>query len=333
MSRVFYDRDADLKHLDGKTVGIIGYGNQGRAQALNLRDSGVSVLVGGLEDTYLDMAREDGQEVSGIKETVQKSEIILMLIPDEVEPAVYAEHVRQNLREGTMLCFASGYNIHFQEIVPFEHVDVVLLAPRTLGLAVRETFTRGTGVPADVAVWRDHTGTAWPTLLALAKGIGCTRIGAFESSFREEVELDLFSKQALWPALFDCLLTGFEVRVERGYSPEAVALEFYASGEAADIFLEMATQGLFAQMRFHSLTSQYGVLSQYKGATGLGLRRRMEEVLAKIRDGSFAREWAQEAKAGYPTLKKLRQEAESHLLNATDQRIRKSLSWSLPKDG
>jgi ketol-acid reductoisomerase len=322
MNTIYRDQHADLKYLQNKVVAVIGYGNQGRAQALNLRDAGVSVVVGCMPDGYKEAAVRDGHEVMGIAEAVRKSDIVMVLIPDEVQTSVFVEQILAQLKRGMTLSFASGYNIHFGLVIPPKEVDVILLAPRTLGLAVRETYVAGTGVPADADVWQDYTRCAWQTLLALAKGIGCTRAGVFKSTFAEETELDLFSEQGLWPALLDCLLTAYEVLVEKGYSREAVVLELYASGEAADIFREMAKQGLFEQMKEHSPTSQYGVLSRRKDAAGSDMRRHMETALVKIRDGSFAREWAAEAASGYRTFEKLRQEARSHPINEADHSLR-----------
>jgi ketol-acid reductoisomerase len=325
MAIVYGDNDADLKHLNGKTVAVIGYGNQGRAQALNLRDAGVSVVVGNIMDSYRESALRDKQVVLNIDEAVRRAGAVIVLLPDEVQLRVYEESVAPNLRAGMTLCFASGYNIRFGIIVPPKDVDVVLLAPRTLGLAVRTTYAEGGGVPADVDVWQDYSGSAPQTLLALAKAIGCTRAGVLKSSFQEETDLDLFAEQALWPALLDCLLTAYEVLVEQGYSREAVVLELYGSGEAADIFRQMAKQGLFEQMKHHSPTSQYGVLSRRKGAAGSDLRQHMATALERIRDGSFAREWTAEAAAKYPTFERLRREAEAHPINEADQSVRKLL--------
>lgn len=325
MAVVYYDEHADLSHLRDKTVAVIGYGNQGRAQALNLRDSGVGVVVGCSPDSYRQTAIQDGWVAVDIDEAVKRSDIVLLLIPDEIQAQVYRASVEPHLGPGMVLCFASGYNIRFGFIVPPKEIDVVMLAPRTLGIEVRETYVAGTGVPADIDVWQDSSGDAWRVLLALAKGIGCTRVGAFKSSVAEEAELDLFSEQALWPALRDCLLISYELLVEKGYSREAVVLELYASGEAADIFRAMTRQGLFEQMKYHSLTSQYGVLSRRKGATGSDLRQRMEAALEKILDGSFAREWAAEAAAGYPNISRLRREAEAHSINEADLSVRRLL--------
>lgn len=322
MSTVFRDEDADLKYLENRTVAIVGYGNQGRAQALNLRDAGVHLVVGCKPDEYRALALEDGHEVLDIDKAAQRSDILMMLVPDEVQTSVYEQSIAPSLKPGMTLSFASGYNIRFGLIVPPKDIDVIMLAPRTLGLAVRETYTAGSGVPADGDVWQDSSGGAWRTLLALAKGIGCTRAGLFKSSFAEETELDLFSEQAVWPTIFDCVLTAYELLVEKGYSREAIVLELYGSGEAADIFREMAAQGIFEQMKSHSPTAQYGVLSRRKGAAGRDVKRQMETVLERIRDGSFAREWAAEATGNYETFEKLRQEAKSHPINEADRSVR-----------
>jgi ketol-acid reductoisomerase len=278
--KVFYERDADLSVLHGKTVAVIGYGNQGRAQSLNLRDSGVRVIVGNIDDEYAVTARQDGFAPLSIADAVKAGDIVMVIIPDEVQPQVYESFVGPHLRAGQTVSFASGYNIHFGLIVPPPDIDVIMVAPRTIGHQVRLAFEAGGGVNADIDVRQDYTGKAWPITLALTKGIGCTRAGAFHTSFSTETELDLFAEQALWPALFDCLLASYEVLIEQGYPKEAVALEIYASGEAADIFREMARQGIFEQMRYHSPTSQYGVLSRRKDATGSGelLRRRMRGI-------------------------------------------------------
>jgi len=325
MATVFHDQDANLEALKGKVVAIIGYGNQGRAQALNLRDSGVSLVVGCPPDTYRQQAIQDGQVALDVADAVNRSDIVLMLIPDEVQREVHRTSIEPHLRPGMLFSFASGYNIRFGCILPPRSVDVVLLAPRTLGMDVRDTFVQGSGVPADIDVWQDATGKAWPVLLALAKGIGCTRVGAFKSSFAEETELDLFAEQALWPALLDCLLTAYELLVEKGYSREAVALELYASGEAADIFRAMAMEGLFEQMARHSPTSQYGSLSRRNGAAGHDLRKRMESALEHIRSGGFAREWAAEAAAGYPKFHQLRRDAQAHQICEAAKEVRRLL--------
>jgi ketol-acid reductoisomerase len=319
MSTVYQDKDASVEHLKGKTVAFVGYGNQGRPQALNLRDSGVKVVIGCIPDSYSEVAKQDGQTVLGIDEAVQQGDIVVIVIPDEVQPEVYQAAIGKHLRPGTTLCFPSGYCIHYKQITPPKDVDVVMLAPRLMGIAVRETFLQGRGVSADAAVEQDASGHAWQTVLALAKGMGCTRAGVFKSSFAEETEIDLFCEEALWPAILECLITAFEVLVDNGHAPEDVAFELYASGEAAHSFREMAAQGIAGQLKHHSLTSQYGQLSRRKGATGKELRGRMETALKAIRDGSFAKEWSQEAANGYPVLDRLRRELAAHPISEADR--------------
>jgi|SRR5579871_172232 len=327
---VFYEQDASLEPLKGRTVAVIGYGNQGRAQALNLRDSGVSVVVGNVEDAYAERARQDQFQTLAIPEAVRQGDIIMILIPDEVQPQVYETFIAPHLRESATLSFASGYNIHFGLIRPPEGSDAIMVAPRTIGREVRASFERGSGVNADVDVWRDASGRAWPVTLALAKGIGCTRAGAFKTTVAVESELDLFSEQALWPAIIDCLITAYEVLVSHGYPEEAVALELYASGEPADIFRAMAQTGIFKQMMFHSPTAQYGVMSRRKDAVGSNdqLRRRMESALAHIRNGGFAGEWTTEQRDGYPNFNRLRGELLQHPLNQADSLVRRLLGNS-----
>ena len=238
--KVFYEKDADLAALAGKTISIIGYGNQGRAQALNLRDSNLTVIVGNIDDPYKETAIEDGFAPLSIEEAVRAGDIVMILIPDEVQPKVYKESIEHLLAAGKTLSFASGYNIRFGLITPPKDINVIMMAPRTIGHQVRVAFENGGGVNADVDVWQEVNDSAWPITLALAKGVGCTRAGAFHTSFVTETDLDLFSEQGLWPAFFECLITSYDLLVEKGYPPEAVALELYASAEAADIFLAMA---------------------------------------------------------------------------------------------
>ncbi len=332
--KVYYEQDASLDPLRGKAICVVGYGNQGRAQALNLRDSGMTVVVGNVDDAYAETARRDNFKTLGIAEAVETADLVIVLIPDELQPAVYETSIGPHLRSGATLSFASGYNIHFGLIKPRRDVDVIMMAPRTIGREVREAFERGSGVNADVDVWQDATGNGWPVTLALAKAVGCTRAGAFHTSFAVEVELDLFSEQALWPALIDCLLTAYEVLISHGYPKEAVALELYASGEPADIFRAMARHGIFDQMMFHSPTAQYGVLSRRKDAVGSSeqLRLRMETALEHIRNGEFAREWTAEQSVGYPNFSRLRSALLEHPLQQTDGEVRTLLNHRVPNN-
>ena len=322
----YYDPDASLEILRNKTLGIIGYGNQGRAQALNLRDSGLDVIVGSLRDESAGQAEKDGFVVRSVAEVAERADVMALLIPDEVQREVYHDVIITRLRGGQTLDFAHGYNIHFGLIAPPANVDVIMVAPRMIGTEVRESFVDGRGTPAFIAVGQDASGHALETALAWARGIGATRAGAFKTTFAQETDLDLFQEQAVWPLLFRTWTTAFECLVENGFPPEMVALEMYGSGEAAEIFREMARVGFFKQTRFHSQTSQYGTLSR-AGAVPFGkeIRDLMDNALAAIRDGRFDAEWRSEQAAGYPVFKKLRAQADSHPINQAEEEMRRLL--------
>ena len=260
--KMLRDDDADLSFVLDKTVAIIGYGNQGRAQSLNLRDSGITVVIGAIRDQTAQAAEKDGFEVLPIADAVARGDAIALLIPDEIQPKVYEEHIVGNLRAGNLLDFAHGYNIHFGLIEPPKDVDVVMVAPRMLGEHVRASYEEGRGAPAYIAVAQDATGHARDIALAMAKGIGATRAGVLETSFAHETELDLFTEQATWPLIIRNLILSYETLVEAGFPPEMVALELYGSGEASEVFRQMARRGIFGQMQLHSQTSQYGTLSR-----------------------------------------------------------------------
>lgn len=324
--QAYYDSDASLEALRDKSLGIIGYGNQGRAQALNLRDSGLRIEIGGLRDETARQAEADGFKVHSVAEAAERSDVLALLIPDEVQRQVYEEVISKKLRPGQTLDFAHGYNIHFRLIVPPPDVDVIMVAPRMIGTMVRESFAAGKGAPAFVAVDQDATGHALEMALAWARGIGATRAGVLKTTFARETELDLFQEQGLWPLLVRALLTAYEYLVESGFPPEMVALEMYGSEEGAEIFREMARVGFFKQMRFHSQTSQYGTLSRARQIPFQPeLRAFMERALAGIRDGRFVEEWRREQEAGYPTFKELRAQADAHPLNRAEEEMRRLL--------
>ena len=320
----YYDPDASLKILQQKTLGIIGYGNQGRAQAMNLRDSGLEVIVGGLRDQTAEQAEKDGFTVLSVAEVADRADVLALLIPDEVQREVSRSVLSGRLRRGQTLDFAHGYNIHFGLIAPPPDVDVIMVAPRMIGTEVRESFVNGRGAPAFVAVAQDASGHALETALAWARGIGATRAGAFKTTFAQETELDLFQEQALWPLLTRAMTLSFEFLVEKGFPPDMVALEMYGSGEAAEIFREMARVGFFKQAHFHSQTSQYGTLSRAAAVPfAEDIRGFMDKALAAIRDGRFDAEWRSEQAAGYPVFNKLRAQAESHPLNRAEEAMRR----------
>ncbi len=316
--RVLQDADGDLSCLQHKTVAIIGYGNQGRAQALNLRDSGIHVIIGSIRDAGAEQAQREGFSVVSIGEAVERADALALLIPDEVQRDVYHADIEARLRPGQVLDFAHGYNIHFGLIQPPGNVDVIMVAPRMIGINVRRSFEKGRGVPAYVAVAQDASGQARQVALAWAKGIGATRAGVLETTFAQETELDLFAEQGVWPIIMRDLLLSFEVLVEAGFPPEMVALELYGSGEAGEIFKQMARLGVINQMRLHSQTSQYGTLSRGERMLPEETRARLREALRTIRSGSFAQEWTQEQQRGYPLFEQLRRTASAHSINAAE---------------
>lgn len=234
--KLLRDDDADLRWIRDRTVAIVGYGNQGRAQALNLRDSDVGVLIGSIRDETSQRAEDDGFEVLSIRDAAERADAIALLIPDEVQPRVYDEHVAPALGPGKLLDFAHGYNIHFGLIDPPSDVDAVMVAPRMIGEHVRTSFAQGRGAPAYVAVAQDASGHARDVALSWAKGIGATRAGVLETTFAQETELDLFTEQATWPMIMRDLVMSFETLVANGFPAEMVALELYGSGEAAEVF-------------------------------------------------------------------------------------------------
>jgi ketol-acid reductoisomerase len=328
MVTIYRDDDADPAVLGGRTIAVIGYGNQGRAQALNLRDSGVDVIVGCPPDSYREQAVEDGMEVLGPAEAAARGDVVLLLTPDEVQPAVYGESIGPAMREGKALGFASGYNIYFKLIEPPPFVDVIMVAPRMIGVAVRSRFLAGQGFPCLIAVGRDATGRAQAVALAIARAIGGTKAGAFASSFEEEVLIDLLAEQFLWAGIGKLCRVFFETLVAAGCTPETVATEMYLSGEMVEVARAMVERGFFKQLDLHSQTSQYGQLSRADRVLGRGAEERARQFLEAIRNGAFAREWADEQKRGKPLLARLKKEAFAHPLND----IERKLSRSGPRD-
>ncbi len=301
MAKIYHDADADLAVLEGETLAVVGYGNQGRSQALNLRDSGVSVVVGNIRDASHGQAEADGFEVLPIAEACQRAEGVMLLIPDEVMPEVYARHVEPGLVPGNLLVFASGYTVAFGLIQPAADLDVALVAPRMIGVGVRDRYVSGEGFPSFVGVHQDATGRAQERMLAVAKGVGSTRAGCIDMSFHDEASLDLFTEQGFGPAFGRVMASAVELLVEAGYPPEAVLLELYLSGELAYSFEKIREVGMLRQMEYHSHTSQYGSITRGQRFQEIGesVKSRMQQVLDEIRSGKFAEEWSrQQEKAG-----------------------------------
>ncbi|MGF1470631.1 MAG: ketol-acid reductoisomerase [Rubrobacteraceae bacterium] len=327
MTRFFYDDDADVGRLDGREVAIIGYGNQGRTQALNLRDSGVErVLVGSVRDESWDQAEGDGFEVMPISEATRRADILFMLLPDEVAPAVYRDEVEPALSSGKTLNFSSGYNITFGHIVPPESADVVMVAPRMVGDAFRRLYESGKGAPCFVDVNQDSSGEAWEDCLALAKALGCTRAGALAVTFEQETHMDLMAEQGVWPLIWGVLYSAFEVQVEAGLPPEAVVLELYGSGEPAEMFEMAADRGLVEQFVLHSRTSQYGQASRFEELDRTGIRAFLAEALSeRITSGRFDEEWTEVQQREEPVLQELLDNMSEHPIIQSEKTLQKNL--------
>ncbi|MFC6993393.1 ketol-acid reductoisomerase [Haladaptatus sp. GCM10025707] len=324
---IYHDADATLSTLDERAVAIIGYGNQGRSQALNLRDSGVEVVVGNRSDDYRETVEEDGFESLSIPEAAAAGDIVCLLIPDEVAPAVYDEHIHPNLEEGDVLYFSHGYNITFDLIQPPETVDVVLVAPRMAGPSVRTLYEAGKSFPSIMAVEQDASGEATAIALALAKGIGSTQAGVVEGTFDMETKVDLLSEQALVPMMMGAFQAKFEVERAHGIPEEIIMSELYLSTELAEIFELMAAEGFLGQLPYHSPTSQYGQLSradEFVAEYVEPLKEFTEEQLRNIDNGSFVREWSAEQSLDHPGLKRLyKKQRNSDFVQAEQRTIEK----------
>ena len=320
--KMYTDADASLDPLLGKTVSLLGYGNQGQAQALNLRDSGINVLVGNRQDFYAEQAVEDGFDPIPISDAAKQGDYLIILTTDESQPVIWDQQIAPNLEAGNVLVWASGYNVGYGLIKPPDDVDVVMVAPRMTGNNVRTLFEHNKGAMAQVAVQQDATGEAWKRMMAVAKGIGATRGGVFESSFREEAELDLFAEQVIWPGLVGWFEECFKLGVEQGFSAELMVLELYGSGEASEIFRLMSQKGFYKQMANHSTTSQYGTLSRSKNLLSNEQKALMRKRLVHdIKGGAFVKEWSAEQASGSKLLEKLKAEVMENSMSRAEEQI------------
>ena len=308
MAVIYHDEDASLDAIQGETIAILGYGNQGSAQARNLRDSGLDVIVGNIDDAYREAALRDGFEVLPIAAASARANLLFLLVPDEIMPEIYARDVAPQLRPGVLLDFAHGYNIAFDLIVPPAFIDVVMIAPRMIGSGVRDAYCSGEGFPSFVGVHQDVSGRARQRLLGLAKAVGSTRAGCLEMTLHDEATLDLFTEQAFGPAFGRVMMTAIDTLVEAGYPPEAVLMELYLSGELAYSFLKIRELGMLKQHELHSHTSQYGTITRSVRYADLDplLREKMRQSLDDIRSGAFAKEWSSERTDKLELLKQVR---------------------------
>ena len=321
--KIYSLQDADPKTLEGITVAVIGYGNQGRAQALNLRDSGVKVIVGNRSDDYREQVQVDGFGVFDIPVAVMQAQVIMLLIPDEVLPSVFEKQIRPNLKPGDALVFASGYNVAFDQISLTKDVDALLLAPRMIGVGVRERYLNGDGFFCLIGVHQDASGGARQKILALTQAVSGFYKPAIEVTFKQEAILDLFNEQAFGPAFGQVLLNSISVLLEMGLPPEAVLVEMYMSEEMAYTYRKMAQVGLVKQTLFHSPTSQYGAMSRGVRFLGMGLKEKMRKIYGEIDSGTFAREW--QSPISRLKFKVIRFFAMRQWINAVEAQVRKSL--------
>lgn len=325
MAKIYLDKDADTSVLNGKTISVIGFGSQGKAQAECLRDSGFNVLVGAREGgKSWNAAKAEGFNVTSISDAVKKGDVILFLIPDMEQPKVYEEQVAPNLSPGKALGFAHGFNIHFNVIKPPNYVDVFMVAPKAPGPKLRENFLKGFGVPALLAIHQDYTGNAKKIALAIAKGIGSTRVGVIETTFREETETDLIGEQVvLVGGLMELIKKGFEVLVERGYQPEVAYFE--VCNEAKLIMDLIYEGGMEKMLKSVSDTAKYGGLVYGPKALDDKVKENMHRVADNVVSGSFAKEWLEESAKGAPRLKELMSKMLDHPLEKTGKTLREMM--------
>ena len=325
MARVYTDSDASLEPLKDKTIAVIGYGIQGRAQAMNLRDSGLRVVVGLRKGgKSWDLAVAERFEVYEVEEAVKRADVVLVLIPDMEQPKVWERQIGPFLKEGAVVDFAHGFNIHYGLIKPPRHVDVVMVAPKAPGKAVREEFLAGRGVPALVAVHQDYSGSALKYALALAKGIGATRAGAIETTFAEETETDLIGEQTvLVGGLMELIKRGFEVLVEMGYQPEVAYFEVL---NEAKLIMDLIWQrGIYGMLNGVSDTAKYGGLTVGPKVIDEDVKDKMRQAALRVKSGEFAKEWVEEYSKGAPTLKRLMEAVKNHPIEQVGTQMRKLL--------
>jgi ketol-acid reductoisomerase len=322
MAKMYYEKDASLDALKDKTVAIIGYGNQGHAQALNLRDSGVKVIIGLVKDPSWSKAQDVGFEVMQIEDAAKAADIIHILIPDEVQADVYETKIKDNLESGNALSFSHGFNIRFGLIKPPEDVDVFMVAPKSPGNRVREVYEEGFGVPALIAVEKNPSGKAKELALAFAKGIGATRAGVLETTFKEETETDLFGEQVdLCGGVSEMIVASFETLVKNGYQPE---IAYFETLHELKLITDLVQEGGIEHMwKCVSNTAEYGGRTRGKMIITEESRKNMQKVLDDIKSGTFATEFINERKNGMKNLKAMREESSAHQIETVGKELRK----------
>jgi len=327
MAKMYYDDDADFSLLKGKMLAIIGYGSQGHAQSQNLRDSGLDVIIAELEGTdNWKLAKEHGFKPLSAEEASAKADFIHILVPDEHQSRIFTESIKKNLKPGNTLVFSHGFNIHYEQIVPPSDIDVIMIAPKGPGHLVRRMYTEGKGVPSLIAVYQNHSGKAKENALAYAKGIGATRAGVLETTFKEETETDLFGEQAvLCGGVTALILAGFDTLVEAGYQPE---IAYFEVMHELKLIVDLLNEGGMEYMRYSvSNTAEYGDYTRGPKIIDAHVRENMHRILKEVQTGEFAREWILENMANRPVYNKLKRQGAEHPIEKVGKDLRDMMSW------
>jgi len=323
--KIYYDKDADLKVLKGKKLAIIGFGSQGHAQALNLRDSGLDVIVAEVPGPNYDLAVKYGFKPVSAADAAKAADLVQILVQDDLQARLYREHIAQHMKGKTLL-FSHGFNIHFGQIVPAKDIDVVMIAPKGPGHLVRREYEKGAGVPSLVAIHQDSSGKALKTALAYAKGIGATRAGVIETTFQEETETDLFGEQAvLCGGVSELVKAAFDTLVDAGYQPE---IAYFECLHELKLIVDLFYEGGISYMRYSvSDTAEYGDLTRGKRVIDENVRMTMQDILEEVQTGEFAREWILENQAGRPVMNALRRMEAEHPINEVGAKLRSMMGW------
>ncbi len=332
MANIYYDRDADMRLLEGKTVAVIGYGSQGHAHALNLKDSGGDVVVGLYSGSRSwAKAEQDGLRVATVAEAAQAADFLMILLPDTVQGKVYADSIKPHLRQGQTLMFAHGFNILYGQIIPPPHVDVSMVAPKAPGHRVRELYVEGVGTPGLVAVHQDASGQAMANALAYGRAIGCTRAGVIETTFKDETETDLFGEQAVLCGGASALVqAGFETLVEAGYQPE---IAYFECLHELKLIVDLMYQGGLSYMRYSiSDTAEYGDYTAGPKIITDDTRAAMKQILADIQSGAFAEEWIDENAQNRPRFNQMRVGGRQSRIETVGKELRRMMAWLKPKE-
>ncbi|MEA1940426.1 MAG: ketol-acid reductoisomerase [Candidatus Caldatribacteriota bacterium] len=328
MAKMYYDKDVKKEYLKGKVVAVIGYGSQGRGQALNLNDSGIDVIVGLYEGSKsVELVKKDGLRVMSVAEAAKKADVVQILIPDEVQSQVYYQNgIKENLQKGNVLMFSHGFNIHFGQIVPPQNVDVIMVAPKSPGQMLRSVYTEGRGVPNLIAVFQDYSGKAKEIALAYSWAIGGTRAGVIETTFKEETETDLFGEQAVLCGGVTALIqAGYKTLVDAGYQPE---IAYFECLHELKLIVDLIYKGGITHMRdCVSNTAEYGDLKSGKRIINEGTKKEMKKILEEIQSGEFAKDWLMENKVGRPYFRAMRNKEANFPIEKVGKKLRSMMSW------